>query len=218
MLRFLDGDVVRLPEKAIITDDPMRVKMLVAHHLDNAVQITENRGMSAYTGMVGDSPVGIYSVGFGISCTLLYLKEMVELGVRYILNMGECVSHVTGITVDEIIIPRFAVLGGINYYADTELFNKCLLTAKQEKIAVCTTAVYTNDKHWLDEKYETDNNAATDFASGAVFEYANTHQCAAASVLTVTEHSLSGERMGDAQRQSRFYNAAKIAIGNIAQM
>ena len=216
LLRFLDGDISRLPEKAIITDDPMRVKMLVAHHLDNAVQITENRGMSAYTGMVVDSPVGIYSVGFGVSCTLLYLKEMVELGVRYVLYMGECVSHVSDISVNEIIIPQSAVLGGIKYYADPELVDRCLSAARQAGITTCTASVSTNEQYWLHEAIEKDNDEATDFASGAVFKYANTHRCTAASVLTVTENSQSGERMGDAQRQSRFYNAAKIIIGTVA--
>ena len=212
LLRFLDTDVQCLPDVAIVTDDPLRVKMMVAHHVDCAIQVSENRGMSAYTGTVEGLPVGVYAVGFGISPIRLYLKEMIGLGVRHILYMGECVSHRADIAVNSIVIPCSASAEGARYDANTELAALCLSAAKQENIPVWETAITTEDQYWLAEKRDDSHDDVTDFASGVVFAYARGSGCAAASILTVTENSLSGERMGEAQRQSRFYHASKINI------
>ena len=210
--RFIDSDVRCLPDWAIVTDDPVRVKMLVAHHLDNAALISENRGMSAFTGTVDGFPVGIYSVGYGEASTLLYLKEMTDLGVTGALYIGECVSHTADIALNEIVIPQSANRGDVTYHADAGLVEKCLLAAKQEKISTTKIEISTNDKYWVSQKREREQYRITDFASAAVFEYADICNITAASVLTVSENSLSGERIGDAQRQSRFYNAAKIVF------
>jgi|GEM_PF-1413690 len=216
--RFIDSDVHCLPDWAVVTDDPMRVKMLVAHHLDNAVLISENRGMLAYTGTVDGFPLGIYSVGFGETSTLLYLKEITGLGVTSVLYIGECVSHTAELSLNEIVIPESASRRGITYYADAELVKKCLSAAKQERISIRKMEILTEDEYWLNQKQKGEHYGVTDFASGAVFKYANTCNFTAASVLTVSENSLSGERIGDAQRQSRFHSAAKIAIILVSNM
>ena len=216
--RFIDSDVHNLPDWAIVTDDPMRVKMLVAHHLDNVSLISENRGMLAYTGTICGVPIGMYSVGFGETSTLLYLKEMIDLGVTSVLYLGECVSHITELHLNEIVIPQSACRGSITHYADAGLFEKCLSAAKQGEIPVRKMAIGTEDKYWLDHKKKGEHYRVTDFASGAVFEYATACGLTAASILTVSENSLSGQRIGDAQRQSRFHSAAKIAIVLMSNM
>ena len=53
---------------------------------------------------------------------------------------------------------------------------------------------------------------AVDYASGAIAQYAGDHGFAALSVLTVSQNLITGERIGEHERQSRFNAAARIVF------
>lgn len=199
------GLTSRLPESVILTDDPMRARMLAAHWLENATQIYELRGMAGYTGSYKGAEIALLSSGYGESAALLYLHEAVRLGARRVVYTGECISHHTDVRLRDIVIPE----GG-----DAVLLRRALAASKEYGIPVKALPVATDDRFFLREVPA--SAEVTDFAAGAVAEYAAGHGIAALSVLTVSRNTKSGEAVEEHERQSRFHDAARLVFETLA--
>ena len=90
MRRFIT--VENIPQKVLITDDPMRAAMLSSHYLNDSRLIGDLRGMKAYYGTFKGIPVALISCGFGETAVELYLTEAYGAGGRDFVYLGECVS------------------------------------------------------------------------------------------------------------------------------
>lgn len=213
MGRFLDTDRTRFPANAILTDDPMRVKMLVAHHLENAELIGSRRGMTAYAGTYGNAPVAVYSVGFGEASTLAYLQELAENGVEKIVYVGECLSRAdTPQLMDAVLAVSSGGAWG-KFEAGDDLLRRASSACARLSIPVYRLPVFTNDLFWIEGEQNVPSTwEVIDYATNAVFWYADRAGISALSILTVSEHLISRQRVGDAARQSRFHNAARLAF------
>ena len=216
-----------LPIRVILTDDPMRVKMLAAHWLDGAKLVYELRGNSGYVGKYGGNDVALVSTGFGESAALIYLHEAKMLGVRRVIYLGEC------ITFDESAMLRDVIIAS---GMDAELECCAQAVSRSLGIRAKVRSVFTDDRFPLnhtdgiktgagkasaDDRFlfgqEYPEGGFLDFATAAIASYAAENQLAALSVLTVSQCYASGERIEEHERQSRFHDAARIAFETFAQ-
>jgi len=87
---FLTGFSGTLLQYCILTDDPMRAKILVAHHLEYAEPVYENGDVFIYNGSYNGSGISLISAGSTPppSC----VKELKSLGVSGLLYIGDCSS------------------------------------------------------------------------------------------------------------------------------
>ncbi|MDR1558672.1 MAG: hypothetical protein LBS84_03040 [Clostridiales bacterium] len=213
MRRFLETGAGELPKKAIITDDPMRVKMLAAHYLNDSRIVSENRGMTAFSGNYGGKPLCLISTGFGESALVNWLTEAINSGVREVVYIGECVALRAELKLRDIIVPRVAYGESGEETPSDNMLRKALSKAAFLGIRVYDTPVYTDGDYWLRSDLALPGSpCAVDFAAGALFRYASRNGVEALAALTVSEHALTGDRVDGAERQSRFYNAARLAI------
>jgi purine-nucleoside phosphorylase len=90
MKRFITAD--NLPAKILLTDDVMRVRMIAAHYIENAVLLFELRGAEGYKGTFKQAEIAVISCGFGQSASRLYLAEAVQAGARECVYLGECIA------------------------------------------------------------------------------------------------------------------------------
>ncbi|MCL1805627.1 MAG: hypothetical protein FWG28_06480 [Clostridiales bacterium] len=197
----LTGLTTPLPERLILTDDPMRAGMLAAHWLDNAARIYELRGMVGYTGRYKGAEIALLSFGYGVSAALLYLHDAAGLGARRVVYIGECFSHSADVFVRDVVVPE----GG-----DATLLRLALAVSKEHGIPVKALPVETDDRFFLGEALP--SAEVTDFASAAIAGYAAGHGIAALSVLTVSRNTKNGEAVEEHERQSRFHDAARLAF------
>ena len=204
-LSGITGLTDRLPYYAIITDDPMRTRMLSAHWLENTKVLYELRGMIGYTGMYKGAAIALLSAGYGETSALLYLHDACLLGARRVIYTGECVSQTPEVHLRDVIIAK----GG-----DEKLTGCALRASKQFSIPTSVREAYTNDRMFLgDPSFSGD---IVDYASYAVAGYASKLEVAAISVLTVSQNTATGERVEEHERQSRFNTAAQLAFETIA--
>jgi purine-nucleoside phosphorylase len=188
-----------------MTDDPMRAKMMAAHWLEYAEILYDLRGMIGYVGSYNDTPLALLSAGFGETSTLLYLHDALLLGMRRVIYIGECISHTPAIRLRDVIIAQ----GGHS------VLTQCAIDAAQQcTISISEHPVNTYDRALL-ETTEVSGNI-TDFASGAVADFAATHGIAALSILTVSQNTSTEERMEDHERQSRFNDASRLVFETLA--
>lgn len=212
--RFLEDGCETVPAYAILTDDPMRAKMLVAHHLENAALVSEQRGMVGYLGTYGGVPVGVFSVGYGQASVLAYLSELVPCGARRVLYLGECVSASESLALRDVVLAVSAGGARGTVSADAALLHQAALAASRLDIATHCLPVVTDDLTapgaWAP------SGQTIDFATHALFWYAHQEDISALSILTVSEHLMFQQSIEPAERQSRFHAAARLAFETVA--
>lgn len=217
MSSFLDiPEGGRLPEYAILTDDPMRVEMFTAHHLEHAKLYTRQRGMTGYIGSYAGTPVVVQAVGYGGASLVAYLHELVSLyGVRTVVYAGECVSRESSVLLRDLVVASKAYTGTDGLEADAGLLKNAVLAARQCNLPVRVSMVHTDDRYGTQELEPCCARACiVDFATYALYEYSKGHGVAALSLLTVSERY--GDSVAPAERQSQFHGLARLVFETVA--
>ena len=216
MSRFLDIPENALPVRAILTDDPMRVEMFVAHHLEQAKLYTRQRGMVGYTGSYAGVPVVVQAVGYGMASLVAYLNELVTIyGINTVVYAGECVSRESSILLHDLVLASRAYNGADRLDADPQLLKNAMTAAEQIKLSVRTDIVHTDDLYGIQELQPSCVQASIiDFATYGLYEYAHQHGISALSLLEVSEHN--DESVSSAERQSQFHGLARLAFETVA--
>jgi purine-nucleoside phosphorylase len=216
--RFLEAMEGALPKRIILTDDPLRVKMLVAHHLEYARLVSELRGMSAYVGEYESARIAVLGVGYGEPALLAWLAEALDCGADTAVYIGECVSQSEDLDLRDVILASAACGARGASLPDAGLLGEAALVARKLDFAARQAEVFTDDTYWLDdEKAASSGKPAIDFATGAFYWKSAFEGAKALSILTVSENALTGRRIDEAERQSRFNNASRLAFELLAR-
>ena len=185
----------------ILTDDPLRAKMLCAHHLENAVAVRENEGSFAYMGSYKNASIILISSGYGDEALLASLCDIKRLGAERLIYLGECTSDTRHYALRSVILAE----GG-----DRSLLSKANRAAARYTIPVFVHPVCTPG----------DTTAEccgiTDSATGTVYGYTLKNSLAALSVLTVSLNTERNEQMEQHERSSRLYAAALLVFETLA--
>lgn len=83
-LKIRNGDVGRY---VILPGDPGRVP-LIAEHLDNPVQVAQNREYNIYTGYLDSEKVSVCSTGIGGPSAAIAVEELIESGADTFIRVG----------------------------------------------------------------------------------------------------------------------------------
>ena len=188
------------PGRVILTDDPMRAKMLVAHHLEYASLSFEQGDVSAYSGSYKGVPVAVVSTGFGKSDTLLYLRAVIESGATNIVYIGKCTSSA------ERLAPRSVILaiGGSQTMLEKARDAAGLYDIRESAEAVLPPGAYREEVCIFEE------------VTGGLYELAQAYGVEALAILTVSENTATGESMDEHEVRSRFYGASRLSFELLA--
>lgn len=216
MSNFLDIPEGVLPVRAILTDDPMRVEMFVAHHLEQAKLYTRQRGMVGYIGSYAGVPLIVQAVGYGGASLVAYLHELVsQYGVRTVVYAGECVSRESSLLLHDLVIASKAYTRADGLEADSQLLKNALIAARKCSFSVRTNMVHTDDSYGTQALEPCCARACIiDFTTYALYEYAKRQGVAVLSLLEVSEQK--GQCVTPAERQSQFHKLARLAFETIS--
>lgn len=93
-----------ISERVVIAGDPARVKQL-AHMLDEAKLVNENRGFLTYTGYYRGNRVTVATHGIGGPSAAIVIEELIMLGAKVMIRLGTAGGMVEGLKVGDVVIP-----------------------------------------------------------------------------------------------------------------
>ena len=97
----------KIPEKVIITDDPHRARVLIAHHLEYAAPLIEQGDFFVFTGSYNGTPIAVASAGIGNDKVASCFSKLIDHGateVFYIKAFGSKNEfHAASLKVFEMI-------------------------------------------------------------------------------------------------------------------
>ncbi|KMK77395.1 purine-nucleoside phosphorylase [Alkalihalobacillus pseudalcaliphilus] len=219
------GDIA---ETILLPGDPLRAKYIAETYLENPVCYNEVRGMLGYTGTYKGQRISVQGTGMGVPSISIYATELMqEYGVKNLIRVGTCGAIQEDVKVRDVILAMSASTDsqmnrntfGVVDYAPTANFD-LLKKAYDEGVAkglnlkvgnVFTADIFYNEnaehKKWADHGI-----LAIEMETAALYTLAAKFKRNALSVLTVSDHILTGEETTSEERQTTFNEMMEVAL------
>jgi purine-nucleoside phosphorylase len=226
------GDIV---ERVLLPGDPMRAKWIAETFLKDPVCYTQVRGMLGFTGTWRGVPVSVQGSGMGMPSASIYTHELInEYGVRTVIRVGSCgalspdlalrdVIAASGASTDSMMNrQRFDNLIDYAPVADFGLLRTAVDVAARRGIEMTVGPVMAADAFYTDRPDLYDKLAdygvlAVEMESAAVYTIAARYRARALTILTVSDHIPTGERVSAEDREQTFTQMVDVALDTVIQ-
>lgn len=214
----------------LLPGDPLRAKVIAEVFLENSECINTVRGMLGFTGIYNGVRVSVQGTGMGIPSMSIYATELIcDYDVQTLIRVGTCGAFPDDLKVRDLVLAQAAStdsafnklkFSGMDYaaVADFNLLVKAWQTARNHGLAIRVGNVLTSDffyTHDIDNPYEIWQRygiLAVEMETAALYTIAARFGRKALSVLTVSNHMITGESLPAEEREKSFLDMAKVAL------
>lgn len=222
----------QIAEGIILPGDPLRAKFIAETMLEHAECFNEVRNMFGYTGYYQGSRVSVMGTGMGMPSLSIYVNELIRnYGVKRLVRVGTCGGMRADLHLRDIVIAMSAstdsAVNKIRFkgmdFAPTASFK--LLQAAHEAARLAGKTPYVGTVLSSDSFYTEDPDqwklwasfgvAAVEMETAELYTLAAKYGVDALSILTISDHLVSGEVTSSAERQTTFMSMAEIGLKTI---
>lgn len=222
-----------IAERILLPGDPLRAKYIAENFLQDAKQYNKVRGMYGYTGIYKGESVSIQGTGMGVPSISIYANELMQnYHVQKLIRVGSCGAIQKDVNVRDVILAQGSttdsqinrmVFNGIDYapLADFGLLKKAYETGMEKGLALRVGNVFTSDTFYRDNATEINNLLASyqvlaiEMETTALYTLAAKFNRQALSILTVSDHVLTGEETSAQERETTFHDMMEIALETV---
>ena len=216
-------------DTVLMPGDPLRAKMLADTYLSDVVQVNGVRNMLAYTGRFNGQRISVMGSGMGIPSVSIYAHELFsQFGVEQIIRVGSCGSVQPHVQLSELVIAMGACtdsnvnrkrLAGHDFAAicDYRLLERVVRHADAQNLAVHVGNVFSADLFYephdgLFGCLQKMGLLAVEMEAAGLYGVAAELGKKALTVLTVSDHILTGDRLSAQQRQDDFHAMMQLSL------
>ncbi|MED1467911.1 purine-nucleoside phosphorylase [Bacillus salipaludis] len=217
-----------IAETVLLPGDPLRAKYIAETFLEGAVCYNEVRNMFGFTGTYKGKKVSVQGTGMGIPSISIYVNELIQsYNVQNLIRVGTCGAIQKDVKVRDVILAMSSstdsnmnrlTFGGIDYAptADFDLLKKAYDAGIEKGLNLKVGSVFTADMFYNDnaehEKWAQYQILALEMETTALYTLAAKFGRKALSVLTVSDHLLTGEETTAEERQLTFNDMIEVAL------
>ncbi|WP_128893842.1 purine-nucleoside phosphorylase [Longirhabdus pacifica] len=223
-----------IAESILLPGDPLRAKYIAETFLENPTCYNEVRGMLGFTGTYKGKKVSVQGTGMGVPSTSIYVNELIQqYGVKNLIRVGTCGGVQKDIKVRDVIIAMSAStdsnvnqlrFNGMSYAptADFTLLKGAYEAAVQKNLNAKVGNVFTSDTFYNDNFEERlalmskFNILGVEMETAELYTLAAKFGVHALSVLTVSDHLVTGEETTSEERQTTFNDMMEVALDTVA--
>ncbi|MBU3136222.1 purine-nucleoside phosphorylase [Clostridium gasigenes] len=224
-----------IAENILLPGDPLRAKFIADNFLEDVVCYNEVRGMLGFTGTYKGKRVSVQGTGMGIPSMSIYATElMAEYKVKNVIRVGTCGSYSEDVKVRDLVIPmctstdsniNLTRFGG-RTYAPTASFT---LLKQAYDIAIAkgydpkVGQVFSSDTFYGDDnedwkKWAKFGCLAVEMETAALYTIAAKYNVNALTLLTVSDHLVTGEVTTSEERQTTFKSMMEVALETLISL
>jgi purine-nucleoside phosphorylase len=222
-----------IAERVLLPGDPLRAKWIAENFLDDAKCYSTVRNMYGYTGTYQGVRVSVQGSGMGMPSASIYTHELInEYGVRTLIRVGSCGALSPDLRLRDVIaaigsstdsaMNRQRFDGLIDYapVADFGLLRTAVDVAAGRGIAMTVGPIMAADAFYTDRPDLYDRLAdygvlAVEMESAAIYTIAARYRARALTVLTVSDHIRTGEKLSAEDREQTFSQMVEVALDTI---
>ncbi|GKU80869.1 MULTISPECIES: purine-nucleoside phosphorylase [Niallia] len=217
-----------IAETVLLPGDPLRAKYIAENFLESAVCYNEVRNMFGYTGTYKGKRISVQGTGMGVPSLAIYVNELISsYNVQNLIRVGTCGAIQKDVKVRDVILAMSAstdsqmnrlTFGGVDYAptANFDLLKKAYEVGEAKGLSLKVGNVFTADMFYNDnselEKWAKYQILAIEMESAALYTLAAKFNRKALSVLTVSDHILTGEETTAEERQTTFSDMVEVAL------
>ena len=218
-----------IAETVLLPGDPMRAKYIAENYLEDAVCYNTVRGMYGYTGTYKGKRISVQGTGMGLPSHSIYVNELIQFyGAKRLIRVGTAGAINNDVKVRDIVLAQSACTNsGINRrrfkgldYAPTANFDlllKAYNVATEKGASVKVGSVLSSDLFYDDTNqgiamWSDYGVLAIEMETAELYTVAAKHGVEALSVLTISDHALTGEETSPEERETSFTQMMEIAL------
>jgi purine-nucleoside phosphorylase len=217
-----------IAETVLLPGDPLRAKYIAETFLENATLYNEVRNMFGYTGTYKGKRISVQGTGMGVPSISIYINELMSsYNVQTLVRVGTCGAIQKDVKVRDVILAMSSstdsqmnrlTFGGVDYAptADFGLLLNAYNAGLEKGLNLKAGNVFTADQFYNDnaelEKWAQYNILAVEMETTALYTLAAKYGRRALSVLTVSDHILTGEETTAEERQTTFNEMIEVAL------
>ena len=217
-----------IAETVLLPGDPLRAKYIAETFFEDVICYNEVRGMLGFTGTYKGERISVQGTGMGVPSISIYINELMNsYGVQQLIRVGTCGAIQKDVKVRDVILAMSAstdsqmnrlTFGGVDYAptANFELLKKAYDTGVEKGLNLRVGSVFTADMFYNDnselEKWAKYGILGIEMESAALYTLAAKYGRKALSVLTVSDHIITGEETTSEERQTTFNDMIVVAL------
>ncbi|WP_182201581.1 purine-nucleoside phosphorylase [Paraliobacillus salinarum] len=219
-----------IADKILLPGDPLRAKYIAETFLEDVTCYNEVRGMYGYTGTYKGERVSVQGTGMGVPSISIYVNELIQsYDVKKLIRVGTCGAIQKDVKVRDVILASTSTtdsqmnrvtFGNIDYAptANFELLKNAYDVGTEKGLNLRVGNVFTSDSFYRDNASELHellakyNVLAIEMETSALYTLAAKYDRQALSVLTVSDHILTGEETTSEERQTTFNDMMVVAL------
>ncbi|WP_438351205.1 purine-nucleoside phosphorylase [Paenibacillus sp. FA6] len=220
------GDVA---ETILLPGDPLRAKFIAQTYLENVICYNEVRGMLGFTGTYKGQRISVQGTGMGIPSTSIYVNELIsEYGVKNLIRVGTCGSMQADVHVRDVILAQASCtdssvnhhnFGGYDFspIADFSMLKTAYELGIAKGLQLHVGNVFSSDMFYRDDpsvvqKLMKYGVLGVEMETTAIYTLAAKFGVHALTILTVSDHLLTGEETSSEERQTTFNDMMEVAL------
>lgn len=213
----------------LMPGDPLRAQFIAEHFLDDVKKINETRCMYAYTGRYKGKPVSVMAGGIGMPTTGVHAYELYNLyDVETIIRVGTAGGMAEQLKVGDLILAmgacyqsiwpqQYDLPGTFSAIATYDLLRSASDLCDSLGVRYHVGNILSSDIFYPEENYDTMKFLkmgvlGVEMETAVLYMLAARHQKRALSVLTVSNHLVTGEETSALERQTAFVDMMRVAL------
>ena len=228
-LHIDQSDKKDIAEAVLLPGDPLRAKYIAENFLTDAVCYNEIRGMYGYTGTYDGVKVSVQGTGMGAPSMGIYSYELIHgCGVKKLIRVGTAGAFHESVKIEDIVIAlnastdsnyahTFEVNGQYSPCASWDLILKAKSAADglgkeihAGNVVTCDVFYEHNQDWW--KKWAELGVLCVEMETAALYMNAAAAGVDALSILTMSDHFVTGEKSSPKEREQSFTDMMEIAL------
>lgn len=218
-----------IAKTVLLPGDPLRAKYIAETFLDDVKQYNSVRNAFGYTGTYKGVPISVQGTGMGVPSISIYVEELInEFDVEVLMRVGSAGGMKKDVHVRDVVLAQGATTdSGINRQAfnnqvdfaplaDFELLKTAYEKGIEADYTVQVGNVLTADRFYnpeLDKKKLADYGVlAVEMEAAALYTLAAKYNKKALTILTISDHLITGEETTAEERERSFDDMIVIAL------
>lgn len=223
-----------IADSVLLPGDPLRAKYIAETFLEDAVCYNNVRGMLGFTGTYKGKRVSVQGTGMGMPSASIYIHELInDYNVKKLIRIGTCGAIQHDVKIRDVIIAQAAATDssmirkefpGYDFpqIGNFDLLNKAYNIGLAKNLNLHVGNILSSDSFYSDNN-EMQNKLgkhgvlAVEMETAGLYYLACKFGVQALSLLTVSDHILTGEATTSEERQLTFNDMITVALDTICK-
>lgn len=220
------GDIA---DTVLLPGDPLRAKFIAETYLSDVVCYNEVRGMLGFTGTYKGKRISVQGSGMGIPSFSIYANELIqEYQVKNLIRVGTCGGMQEHVHVRDVILAQGActdssmnrhIFKGYDFspIASFDLLKAAYERGVEKGLKLHVGNIFCSDSFYRDDTSVTGllmkyGVLGVEMETTALYTLAAKFGVNALTILTVSDHLLTGEETTAEERQTTFNEMMEVAL------